>query len=638
MLRPLTVGEILDTSFSLYRRHFGALATVALVCTGIPLVLRMFLEASGGCLLHLRAGASLRPQPGGAEPRGDRRHGLHRLGELPRPADLRAGGAPPRDAVHRPDPRLLAAHGAGGRTRLHAARHSRRSILAVGLVLAIPAVVLEPRTSASGALSRSWELTRGSRWRIFGLGDHAAGAALRADRRHHGTARLAAARRARGCSAAASVGMVAAIAVGGAGADVHLPAVLLRAHRHLLRSAGPEGRLRPGAAGVDAADGLSSVIAAVQADPTPPRSGRRSTASSPRRRTAGPRAGAAPLRARVVGPAGRVAGRAPARQPRRVPAVRLRAADRAGAGAGARGVGRLAHRARRGGAGRGRGRRPPARARATPRGISARPIAPRRRAEPRRRCSSPSWAWRSRSTGRACSGTTRARRPPKCAREARLAADGSRAAARAGAGALRATSSAGGRARPTTTVAGARPAPVPGMRPRTELALGGGARARAGRRRWRWSALSRARLTDADPRRSTFLSGPAGARAASPRRSERLGVRVETVPPADGGARFGRAAPYAHRLRRPEPRSRRPAKARTIAGLRRDLLLAGAGAVGGDPLPGLGCAPALAGTRSRPQPPAGAEARPFPRRSRRAAAASIGRDGGLLGARRTARR
>ena len=36
MLRPLTVGEILDTSFSLYRRHFGALATVALVCTGIP--------------------------------------------------------------------------------------------------------------------------------------------------------------------------------------------------------------------------------------------------------------------------------------------------------------------------------------------------------------------------------------------------------------------------------------------------------------------------------------------------------------------------------------------------------------------------------------------------------------------------
>ena len=43
-------------------------------------------------------------------------------------------------------------------------------ILAVGLSLAIPVVVLEPGTSASAALSRSWELTRGSRWRIFGLG------------------------------------------------------------------------------------------------------------------------------------------------------------------------------------------------------------------------------------------------------------------------------------------------------------------------------------------------------------------------------------------------------------------------------------------------------------------------------------
>jgi uncharacterized membrane protein len=43
-------------------------------------------------------------------------------------------------------------------------------ILAVGLAVAIPAVVLEAGRSASGALSRSWELTRGSRWRIFGLG------------------------------------------------------------------------------------------------------------------------------------------------------------------------------------------------------------------------------------------------------------------------------------------------------------------------------------------------------------------------------------------------------------------------------------------------------------------------------------
>jgi len=53
ILRPLTVGEILDTSFSLYRRHFGALAAVSLICTGLPLVLRLFVEAAGGLVSHI---------------------------------------------------------------------------------------------------------------------------------------------------------------------------------------------------------------------------------------------------------------------------------------------------------------------------------------------------------------------------------------------------------------------------------------------------------------------------------------------------------------------------------------------------------------------------------------------------------
>ena len=52
-LRPLSVGEILDVSFTLYRRHFAPLAGVALVCSGIPVVLNMFIEASGGILENL---------------------------------------------------------------------------------------------------------------------------------------------------------------------------------------------------------------------------------------------------------------------------------------------------------------------------------------------------------------------------------------------------------------------------------------------------------------------------------------------------------------------------------------------------------------------------------------------------------
>lgn len=169
MLRPLTVGEILDTSFSLYRRHFTALATVALVCTGVPLVLRLFLEAGGGIfsnlVLALLYGISLvvlNLVATGAT--------VFVVSEsyLGRPISA-------REALNRATPyigRILVCSllmalvvGLGFLVLLIPG-----VILAVGLALAIPAVVLEPRSSASAALSRSWELTRGARWRIFGLG------------------------------------------------------------------------------------------------------------------------------------------------------------------------------------------------------------------------------------------------------------------------------------------------------------------------------------------------------------------------------------------------------------------------------------------------------------------------------------
>jgi hypothetical protein len=42
-------------------------------------------------------------------------------------------------------------------------------VLLCGLLLAFPSLVLEPGNSPTGALSRSWSLTRGSRWRMLGL-------------------------------------------------------------------------------------------------------------------------------------------------------------------------------------------------------------------------------------------------------------------------------------------------------------------------------------------------------------------------------------------------------------------------------------------------------------------------------------
>jgi glycerophosphoryl diester phosphodiesterase family protein len=169
ILRPLSVGEILDTSFSLYRWHFGALATVSLICTGLPLVLRLFVEAAGGlfthiplALVYLLSLVVLSLVATGAT--------VFIVSEsyLGRPLSA-------REALTRATPymgRILIASllmalvvGLGFMLMVIPG-----IILGVGLALAIPAVVLEPGRSASGALSRSWELTRGSRWRIFGLG------------------------------------------------------------------------------------------------------------------------------------------------------------------------------------------------------------------------------------------------------------------------------------------------------------------------------------------------------------------------------------------------------------------------------------------------------------------------------------
>jgi len=169
MLRPLTVGEILDTSFTLYRRHFGALATVSLICTGLPLILRLFVEASGGMFVNLPLAfvyllslVVLNLVATGAT--------VFIVSEsyLGRPLSA-------REALARATPymgrilvcSLLMALVVGLGFLLLVIPGI---VLAVGLALAIPAVVLEQGRSASAALSRSWELTRGSRWRLFGLG------------------------------------------------------------------------------------------------------------------------------------------------------------------------------------------------------------------------------------------------------------------------------------------------------------------------------------------------------------------------------------------------------------------------------------------------------------------------------------
>lgn len=162
------MGEILDVSFTLYRRHFAPLAGVALVCSGIPVVLNMFIEASGGVfenpplvLLYYIVFAALNSIATAAT--------VFIVSEsyLGRPIDARS-------ALRRAAPYI-------GKILLCSMLTALAVfvgfvllvfpgfVLITGLILAVPALVLEPRLSASAALSRSWELTRGSRWRVFGL-------------------------------------------------------------------------------------------------------------------------------------------------------------------------------------------------------------------------------------------------------------------------------------------------------------------------------------------------------------------------------------------------------------------------------------------------------------------------------------
>lgn len=167
-LRPLSVGEILDVSFTLYRRHFATLGTIALLCSGLPVLLSLYIEASGGVLynlpltlMHYIIFTVLSSIATAAT--------VFVVSEsyLGRPL-------PARQALRRATPlitrlilcSLLFAIVVGFGFVFFIVPGV---VLLCGLLLSFPSLVLEPGNSPTGALSRSWSLTRGSRWRMFGL-------------------------------------------------------------------------------------------------------------------------------------------------------------------------------------------------------------------------------------------------------------------------------------------------------------------------------------------------------------------------------------------------------------------------------------------------------------------------------------
>jgi hypothetical protein len=167
-LRPLSVGEILDVSFTLYRRHFATLGTIAVLCSGIPVLLGLYIEASGGILYNIELSL------------------VHYVAftVLSSIATAATVFVVSESYLGRPLPAVAALRRA---TPLLSRLIVCSLLLAIvvgfglicfiipgvvflcGLVLAFPSLVLESGKSPTEALSRSWSLTRGSRVRMFGL-------------------------------------------------------------------------------------------------------------------------------------------------------------------------------------------------------------------------------------------------------------------------------------------------------------------------------------------------------------------------------------------------------------------------------------------------------------------------------------
>ncbi len=168
----MSVGEILDVAFGVYRRHLATLVTLTVVLTGLPLVLfgagaalvtpslsgnvagiafLVLLFVVGYVLLsQLAMGASVLV-----------------IGEGYLGRDLAAGDAV-RRTVGRLGPLLAAAFLVGLAVGLGFLLFVIPGvILLCGLVVTTQVVMLEASTGAGAAMGRAWSLSRGFRWRML---------------------------------------------------------------------------------------------------------------------------------------------------------------------------------------------------------------------------------------------------------------------------------------------------------------------------------------------------------------------------------------------------------------------------------------------------------------------------------------
>jgi hypothetical protein len=166
MLRPLSLGEALDASLTVYRRLFFQLLGVSLATQAAPLVMDVFIEAAGGWLLHL---------------------GWWLL-EIVLALVLGALGTAASTFIVSEHylGRTVGAIAALGHARAYLGRLVALTfatglmvgvgfvfflvpgfILFSGLIVATPALVIENISTANDAMRRSWALSRGHRRKLL---------------------------------------------------------------------------------------------------------------------------------------------------------------------------------------------------------------------------------------------------------------------------------------------------------------------------------------------------------------------------------------------------------------------------------------------------------------------------------------
>jgi nitrate reductase NapE component len=166
VLRPLSTGEVLDVSFGLYRALFVPLLTVALASRAIPAILGIYLQAAGGFSAHWVMGTvqlfvGIFLSAIGVAATTYIVSGAY-LG-----TDVTAG-----DAIRK-------ALGLVGRLLVLTMMTTLiiglgmvlllvpGLILISGLALSTAVLVLETPISPNDAMNRSWQLTKGSRWKVL---------------------------------------------------------------------------------------------------------------------------------------------------------------------------------------------------------------------------------------------------------------------------------------------------------------------------------------------------------------------------------------------------------------------------------------------------------------------------------------